>query len=367
MKKRIRFHINSLSGGGAEKVLVDLLGQLDPEKYEVCLVATSGGVHSSRLPRHIKYTQIIKCRNSRIADILSKVLNKMPARLFTWLFLVGQYDVEIAYLEGRTTRHVAAKKTDGRKLAFVHCDVSVKNNIKKVYTDASSCFEEYESFSKVCFVSEECRMGFFATYGTLSNSCIVHNFIDIDRVKRLSLVHTNDVFQPMVWKIVALGRLAKEKAYERLLYIASELEKKYPIEFWIVGEGKERHKLEKIIQDMNIRSVKLLGYRDNPYPIVKQADLMVCSSLFEGYSTAAVEAIALGVPVVTTQCAGMDEILKHGKCGVITDNTQAALFSGIESLLGDIARYEQIKRNALVEAESLSTGSSLDEFLKAIQ
>ena len=79
----------------------------------------------------------------------------------------------------------------------------------------------------------------------------------------------------------------------------------------------------------------MLGYHKNPYPFYRKADLYVCSSYFEGYSTSCVEAIYFGLPVLTTRCAGMDEILNSGKFGMIVDNTTDALCNGLECILSN--------------------------------
>lgn len=333
MKKKIRFHINSLSGGGAEKVLVDLLNQLDPNRYEITLVTNLGGVHEKRVPKYVKYHKIIHCGNPRLQTLLSKVINKLPPSVYAKLFLRGQYDLEIAYLEGRTTQQVAAKKTAVPKIAFVHCDLSVKNLIAPLYKSTEDCLCAYKDFSHVCFVSEASKQGFEKAVGVLENSRVIHNVIDFEGIHEKSNMPPTLKYETSGWKLVTVGRLAEEKGFDRLLRIVSELEKEHALELWIIGEGKERNKLEALIRDRSIKSVKLLGYQENPYPLLKQADLFICSSLFEGYSTAVSEAVALGIPVLTTSCAGMDEILERGKNGLIVENSEIALKTALKLFL----------------------------------
>ena len=104
--------------------------------------------------------------------------------------------------------------------------------------------------------------------------------------------------------------------------------------------------------------VHLWGFDDNPYKYMSKCDLFVCSSLAEGFSTAATEALVLGVPVVTTQCSGMKELLGEEDCGLIVDNDEDALYCGLKSILDNPGRLEKMKlaaknRGSLFTLETL--------------
>ena len=324
---KIRFFITSLGGGGAEKVLINLLKQLKPSEYQVSLVTLFGGAHANEVPDYVNQRTVFKKNNS-----LCKLLMKLPPKLFALLFLRGDYDFEVAYLEGWPTRVVAALHTDAQKFAFVHCDISVHNLFYKLYRSNEECLKEYKQYNTVCFVSDGCKQGFEITVGKLDNACIVHNVQDYKTIDKLSQ-EPCEGFETKGMKVLSVGRLAPEKGYDRLLKIASHLEKNYSFELIIIGEGPERRKLERIISEYQITSVTLLGYRDNPYPYYKNADLYICSSCYEGYSTTCLESIYLNLPVLTTRCAGMEEILDNGKFGLIVDNTNGSLEKGFKHLL----------------------------------
>lgn len=362
MKLKVRFLINTLGGGGAEKVLVDLLGRLDPSRYDVTLCTVQGGVHEAAVPSHVHFHKMSHCRNIKLQDLLGRVIRKLPAGLTARLFLRGQYDVEIAYLEGFPTRLLAAKKTSAPKLAFVHCDLSVNNLVKPFYRSDAECLEEYRTFTKVCFVSGQGMRGFETAYGPLDNACVVHNVIDTESIRRKSLEASDFPYGTQGVKLVTVGRLTQPKAYPRLLQLAAELEKRHNFELWIVGEGDERPVLEGMIRDMGIRSVRLLGFQSNPYRFVKEADLFVCSSYSEGYSTAVSEALVLGIPVITTDCAGMDEILDNGRYGLIVENSEEGLLRGLEQLLSSPEELARWKECALARSRELTADGALAEY-----
>ena len=133
---------------------------------------------------------------------------------------------------------------------------------------------------------------------------------------------------------------------------------------YLLGQGTEHDNLERLINDNGLNdTIHLLGFDRNPYKYISRMDLFVCSSHREGYSTATSEAVALGVPVLTTNCSGMDEILEDGKYGLIVENTDDALYQGLEQLVcnpDEIARYKEI----LKERPRVTTLSLVAEYEK---
>ena len=331
--KKLLFFINSLDGGGAEKVIVDLVNSLDNSVYEITLVTVSGGIYQKHLSSYVLYRQLITCKNSFLSKILQRCLFRLPKSLVYRLVAKDEYDIEIAYLEGFPTKVISAGKSRAKKVAFVHCDVSVKSVLQKYYANAAACFDEYSRLDAVCFVSNLARQGFENTYGVLQNACVVHNVINVAEISEKATEEAPFSFNTDGLKIITVGRLTEPKAFDRLIRIAADLERKYAFEICILGEGALRNQLESLIGDLNVKSVRLLGFKENPYAYMVKADLFVCSSLFEGYSTAVTECMILNIPVLTTDCAGMDEILHNGKYGRIVENNEDVLRNALEEFL----------------------------------
>ena len=362
MKKRLRFLINTLGGGGAEKVLVDLLNKLDPQKYDLSLVIIYGGVNREKLHDHIHVRQLVPFRRGFLKWLFGSLLFKLPDKLFCACFLRGTYDAEIAYLEGIPTKRIAALKTNAARIAFVHQDVFVENIVHLPYGSKEKCLAAYRSLDQVCFVSKQAQIGFEKSVGELHNARILHNVVDVETILKRSEEPVAERFTTTGLKLVTVGRLASPKNYQRLLRVIHRLEKEYPMELWIIGDGEERAVLERMISKLKLSSVRLLGYRDNPYALVKQADLFVCSSDYEGYSTAVTEAVLLGVPVLTTDCAGMDEILCDGQYGIIVENSDEGMFDGLQCLLCDRNRYYEIKKIVHERSQTLTQSASTSAY-----
>ena len=365
MKKiKLLFLINTLNTGGAERVLIDLLHHLDPDNFDCELLCVSSGPLSAEAPDHVHVRTLTARLPRRLQALGARLIYKLPPQIFRLFFLKNSYDIEIAYLQGFPTHMIATHRTDARKIAFLHSDVSATRVLDSLYKNVGRCAEEYRLFDRVCFVSQDAMEGFIRTVGPLPNLRVVHNVIDTNRIKALADVPLpSPDYSTAGLKIISVGRLAAPKRFDRLVEIAAELETAYDFEIWIVGDGPERAALQQRISDRHCRSVRLLGHFSNPYPLMKKADLYLCSSAYEGFSTSVFEARCLGLPVLTTKCSGMSEILEGGRYGIIVPNETKALAAGLRrvlqepsrlhSLIGTEQSCAKLTQNALREYEAL--------------
>ena len=145
-----------------------------------------------------------------------------------------------------------------------------------------------------------------------------------------------------------IRRLVKEKGYDRLLEVDKRLIKEGIIHtLWIVGEGKEKGKLEDFINRNKLKNtVNLIGYTQNPYKFVKNSDVFVCSSRIEGLSTALIEATILEKIIITTNCPGIKEIFgEKTDSALIVNNDTDSLYEGMKELLTDKKLRQTLKKN----------------------
>ena len=147
--------------------------------------------------------------------------------------------------------------------------------------------------------------------------------------------------------LVTSGRLVSQKGYESLLEACNKLNKdsiKY--ELWILGEGWDRPKLEELMNKYSLSNVKLLGFKENPYKYIKQGDLFVCSSKNEGFSLVIAEAMILGLPVISTNCSGPNELLNFGEYGYMVENNEEALYKGLKEIINDDKKLKYYKKKS---------------------
>lgn len=344
MRKNILFLIESLSGGGAEKVLVTLVNNLDRSKFDItlcCVVNT--GKYVSALNSDVHYTYIIPDISSLkgikrwyYSFLYHLVYQWLPLKWVYKLFVPQNKDVEVAFVEGFATKllsHSTNRKS--KKIAWVHIDLEQFHWTESIYKDIEEEQMCYQQYNQIITVSDTALSAFKRIFKEVRIPIqTLYNPIDSNEIlskgkEKISCIKTSKI------RLVSVGRLVHQKAYDRLLRIVNLLiQQNYPIELWIIGEGEEKSKLESYIRENGLEKVvTLLGFQSNPYAYLAQCDLFVCSSVSEGYSTAVTEALILGLPVITTRCSGMDELLLDGECGVITENSEEALYIGLKTLL----------------------------------
>lgn len=150
-------------------------------------------------------------------------------------------------------------------------------------------------------------------------------------------------------RIVSVGRLSPEKNQLLLLDAFARVAGRVDAELVILGEGRLRGRLENRVAELGLEErVSLPGFVNDPYPVYRSADLFVLASDFEGFGNVIVEALACGVPVVSTDCpAGPREILRGGEFGALVPCGDAAALA--EAMLDALAREhdpERLKRRA---------------------
>ena len=364
--KKVLFLINTLNTGGAERVLVDLAAKLPKDQYEVTVQALCGGSFQNQLPEHVIYRQMVKIKHPALSGLFMKIFSKLP-KLTGRLFIKKGYDLEVAYLEGFPTKVIAKHKSRGKKLAFVHTNVAQADIISVQYPNKEACLQQYKAFDRVCFVSRQAMEGFYQVIGELDHGQVIHNVVDVDRVRRRGLEQAPERYAISGLKLVCVGRLIDLKGFDRLIRICAQLEQEFDFEVFILGDGDQRAALEEELAKTGCKSVRLVGMQENPYAWMQQADLLVCSSFSEGYSTTIVEALALGLPVITTACAGMKEILEDGKWGMITGLSDEELRAGLRTILEDRNVYDDLKRRAMTRKEQLTAEASIGEYLQLFE
>ena len=256
--KKLLFFINTLHTGGAERVLTDLVSRLPRDEYEITVQTLIGGHYEGELPEGVSVRRIIRTGIPALDHLLFRVLSKLP-KLTGALFVRNDYDIEIAYLEGFPTKVIASRsRSRAKKIAFVHIDVAVIDLISPQYADRAECAAQYSRFDEVCFVSEQARDGFFKVFGPPEHTEVVHNVINYDRIRTQALAPPPaNSYTTKGLKLISIGRLARQKGFDRLIRICAELEKEFDFELLILGGGEMQQTLEAAIAESGAKSVRL--------------------------------------------------------------------------------------------------------------
>lgn len=245
--------------------------------------------------------------------------------------LKKKYDVEIAYKEGFCTIFVADGDSK-KKVNWIHVDYEksnysknhmslVKDALKKIDVNVSPSKDALEAYKRVFNIDGDFR--------------VINNFIDEDLIKEK--IKEEYHYPTHDFNIVTVGRLHYQKANLRMMEVCRRLNAdnlKY--DFYIVGDGEERKEVEAKIKEYELNNVHLIGYDSNPYKYIKNADMFLLPSKYEGVPTVVYEALSIGyIPIVSTKVSGITEQLGNNEYGIIIDNSEDAIYEKLKEILNN--------------------------------
>ena len=332
MKKNILFVIPEYSHGGTNKSLENLLTFFDHTNYEVkifCLYE-DGGVYYKNLfkPFIIQKSKLYTLTHDHVVTRkvfgLWRRINKKAN--FEWLYKKEvqriqdeyQFDAVIAYQEGTATRFVNFFQNT-KKIAWVHYEYGASFWGKKHRE-----FNIYNGFDKIVCVSESAAKSFVSVYPQLKEKTIgIYNTIDTENIQKKAEETIQDTrFTNDCFSIISIGRFASPKQFQLIPEIARKIKEHTQNDFkwFIIGPdgGYLLETQQNIIQQGVENSVILLGEKDNPYPYIKQSQLLVCTSATESFSYVIAEAKILHTPVVSNNFPVAHEVLDE-RCGFIAN------------------------------------------------
>lgn len=343
---KVLFFIPTLGHGGAERVLVNLVNHMDQERFDITVQTMFDvGIYRDKLNANIRYIGGFPWY-FRGNTIVYKLFS--PERLYR-LYIKDQYDVIVSYLEGPSARVVAGGK-DGcaKRICWMHIQLESKAYAQRPFRTWYEMERCYQQFDRLICVSDFVRKTVLKMFPVQAPVDVLYNTVETEIIQ----VKANEEldcspFLTAEINIISVGKLMRTKGFERLARILKRLRiDGYPVHVYILGIGEERASLERQIRELDVGKYwTFVGFEQNPYQYVKRADLYVCSSYVEGFSTAVTEALIVGTPVVSTDCGGARELLgSHNEYGIVTENNEEALYRGIKDLISDrdlLAAYRE--------------------------
>ena len=368
MKKcKILFMIHNLGGGGAERILVNLVNHLDQTRFDVTLISLfGGGINAKRILPHVRYCAVWP----RMVRGNSKIMKLFTPESLHRKCVKEHYDVEVAFLEGPTARIISGCPDRETKLiSWIHISLANKHVAAKSFRSYAESVRCYERFHRVVTVSEGVRDAFRYCYPDIHDIDVLYNPLEPDLIRKKSkeLVAYKG-FKLDEWNIVQIGRISRNKGFDRIARITERLrEEDLPVHVYVVGAGEEKKSIEKYLRLHQIEEYyTFLGYQKNPYPYIASCDLFVCSSLAEGYSTATAEALIIGTSVCSVDVAGTKELLGDSEWGLVTENNEDALYHGIRRMITEPGLLEHYREKAFERGKAFSLSRSVKAIEESI-
>lgn len=347
MKKKILIRIGSLRHGGAEKVLVTFLKNLPEDKYEIdMLLNLYSGKYLKEIPSQIKVYYLNKgemITTNRLQDmpqkafrvIYQKVLKIFPELLYKFILPNKKYDIEFAAIHGFRDEILNSPQKASKKIIWIH------NDLRKTefhnYTDAE--IRKFFGFDKIMVISEQIQNDFeqqAQNEDEKKKIVRIHNPLDTeDILSKSSLAQNEYVFDRNAPTFVSVGTVFPQKGYDRLLKVHKKLvDEGFRHKILIIGDGYDFENIKKLKTDLGVdETATMLGFTDNPYPYLRDADFFVLSSRYEGFPTVLYEAITLQKPIIATDVSGVREMLNGGELGLIAENSEEGIYEGMKRFL----------------------------------
>ena len=359
-KIKVLFLIHDLGQGGAEKVLVNLVNNMDQSKFDISVTALfGGGVNEQYLKKEIHYRAVWNKQipgNSKFMKLLS------PSQLHK-LCVKEEYDIEISYLEGPSARVISGCRNSNTKLvSWIHVEQHTMKKLAQSFRSKQEAIDCYERFDQTVCVSEFVREDFCSILSFNKPCIVLHNTVESQKILEQMQGEAMGLFSDGKFRLIAVGTLKKSKGYDRLFRIVKKLSSEgYPVHLYVLGTGPEQQNLETYIKNNSLQQfITLLGYQTNPYQYVRKCDLFVCASYAEGFSTATTEALIVETPVCTVEVSGMKEMLgKNNEYGIVTENNEKALYQGIKSLLDNPELLKHYRKKATERGKKFMTENTV--------
>ncbi|MDB5275534.1 MAG: hypothetical protein JWR61_489 [Ferruginibacter sp.] len=371
VRKKLLFLMPSMVGGGAERTLINLLHKIDYSKYEIDLVIVCNkGVYLNQIPDEVKLTALFK------NDFFVRVLAYLQKRvgftiIFRWAIkkkITKDYDLGISFLDGNFTDLLFFIKGLKRRVAWVHSSYKSYRNFARFYENEhyknKLKINRYGKLDTICFVSHDSMSEFLEVFGTYTSMEVIYNLIDAEAVKLKAT--KNQIVKSGTFTFIALGSLLPVKGFDRLIR-ASKIVRDTGFTFnvQIVGKGNEEQNLRRLIKLENLDNVvSILGFYDNPYPLLLTADAFIMSSVSEALPTVLCEAMILGKPVIVTNCSGCKELVDNEKYGLLAEQNDDSLANKMITYLTNPSLLEAYSKKALERAKLFDDTEMLNAYYR---
>lgn len=365
--KKILFVISSLEGGGAEKSLVNLLNEIPEKKYIIdLLLLKKTGIFLEQVPKNVHiletpeelsklYGSLIKgglySLFKIITTLFSRIFENKPENYspFRWKYfykkiiknLNGEYDVAIAYLSGDPMFYIGDKVKAKKKIYWVHNDYLLDKHPKKY---------EYKYFKEsfaIITVSQICLEILNKVFPEFKEKTFYLENITSDKIIRKKALefYPEEYKNSKKIKFLTIGRLTYQKGLD-LGIEAAKILKEWKLEFtwFILGIGEEKDKLIELIKKYKLeKEVILLGVKKNPYPYIKNCDIFIQTSRYEGKSVVLDEAKILAKPIVVTNYPTVKDQIINNKEGYIVNLDSISIAKGIIEVVEGKNLYNKIE------------------------
>ncbi|RHH48301.1 MULTISPECIES: glycosyltransferase [Bacteroides] len=370
MKKEILFIQQNLQGGGAEKVLLDIINNLDFNTYNITLLLVDGsGIYNNQIDNRVKtftllsFKEIIALGYLRKAHLWFIVNNYLRLKLKKRLHN-AKYDTIVSFMEGISAKcHKFISDRASRNVSWIHIDLLLNNWCLNEFSSIKEQRAVYEKMDQIITVSDGAKASFEKLFPGLKIS-VIYNLIDKLQIYEKAQYNP---YQPSRFTVCNVGRLANQKRQDRIIEVADLCKKNnLDIDFLILGRGPLREMLEGMIKERGLEDyVHLLGFQKNPYSFIASSDVFLLTSDSEGYPLVVCESLCLGKPIIATDVTGPHEILCDGS-GILTSKEPIDIYNALYKLYSNKETLSEYAERALAKSTIFDIERQMNDIYRVL-
>ena len=386
MKKKIAIVTKKMILGGIEKALLSMLSEINKDKYDITLfLEEKGGELEESIPSWVKVEYIfddcksirenivISLKKFKIRDAIKFIYSGIRIYILKEEYKIykdrcsvlskrkEKYDIAISYHNpiNLSTIYVIDKLNADKKVMWIHTDIN-KNDKNFNYLE-----KYYYKYDKIFAVSPGAYRAFCEKYPDLSDKTEVfyNRIVKSEIVSKIDGKNYYEDFDGI--KVLTVGRICHPKAIDLIPEISRKLKDDgYKFKWYCVGWG-EVEKIKELIKKYDVEDCFiLLGSSKNPYNYMKNCDIYVQPSRYEGYVTTITEAKCFERPIVATNIEGIKEQIINEKTGILVECSVDELYRGVKKLLDDESLRNKLSVN--LSKENIDTRSEINKLYKLI-
>lgn len=360
MKKMV-FFIPSLNGGGAEKATLSIANQLSKYENEYsCTIILQNDENRKYIPHpNITVISLGKTKARHMFWKLRKTLKIIKPDIF---YSALPHMNIIAY---SVIKSLVFSKRPKLIVSLHNNPIIEQFSLNKL--EKFIFLNVHNNSSHVICVSNGVKDKLIEFGIRKEILSVIYNPIDIEDI--ISQGESPDEHcefkKKHTYNIISMGRLTKQKGFEYLLNAFSIVRDNLNAGLVIYGSGEESEHLHELANELRIKDdVLFAGFSSNPFSSLKNSDIFVLSSLWEGFGMVIVESMALGVPVISFDCEfGPNEIISNGVNGILVPIKETKILAHeIIKLLQNKLKREEMSNNSLLTASKFSAPSIVLEY-----
>ena len=317
--KKVLHVLASNTFSGAENVAVTIINELG-DKYQMAYCSPDGKIREALNERNILF---------------------YPLHGYSLKKIIKQFEPEIIHAHDyKSSCYASLISKNIPVISHIHGNNLIFNR-KNIFSMTYKLFSK--KFKKIIWVSNSAFDNYYFKDKVKEKSVILYNIINEKEVNNKSnLYECKDTYD-----LIFLGRLSEPKNPERLIQLFNNIvSENKEIKLAIVGDGELRKNVEELIQKYNLgNNITMYGFQSNPYPILKKSKMLIMVSKYEGTPMCALEALSLGIPVISTPVDGLKKIIVNGKNGFLYDSNEE-LAQCIMNLCSDNEKLKIMSENA---------------------